>query len=83
MLGNEFDIVGCFGILQGTGNPASLASFSLPPENNGCFYYRISDVASVVSVSFPSLVSLLLDKKVEVNSDTFLQGFQVVEATWC
>lgn len=82
MLWNECDVVGCFGILQGTENPVSLASFSFSPENNGCFYYRISDVASVVSVPFPSLISLLLGKKVEVNSDTFLQGVQVVESTW-
>lgn len=83
MLSNECDVVGCFGILQGTENPVSLASFSFSPENDGCFYYRISDVASVVSVPFPSLISLLLDKKVKVNSDTFLQGLQVVGSTWC
>lgn len=70
------------GILQGTENPVSLARFSFSPENNGCFYCRISDVASVVWVPFPSLISLLLDEKVEVNSDTFLQGLQVVESTW-
>lgn len=83
MVRNECDIVGCFGILQGTENPISLAIFSFSPENNGCFYYRISDVASVVLVPFPSLVSLLLDEKVEVNSNTFLQGLQVMEPAWC
>lgn len=50
---------------------------------------RIMDVFTTGSVMWHhlcqslSLVSLLLDKKVEVNSDTFLQGLQVVESTWC
>lgn len=75
-------LLAALGFSRGEKNPVSLASFSFSPESNGCFYYRISDVASVVSVPFPFLISLLLDKKVEINSDTFLQGLQVVESTW-
>lgn len=79
ILPNEFDIAHCFGIVQGTENPLLLASFNFSPETNEYFYYKTSNVASVMLVPFP-LVSLLPDgKKVEANSDTCLQGLGMVE----
>lgn len=81
MLSNEFDIARCFGILQGTENPVLLASFNFSLETKEYFYCKTSNVASVMSVPFPLLVSLLPDDKMEANSDTCLQGLGMVEAT--
>lgn len=84
MLLNKFDIACCFEILQGTENPVLLASLDFSPETNEYFYYKTSNIVSVMLVPFPPLVSLLPDdKKMEANSDTCLQGLGMVEATWC
>lgn len=62
MLPNVVDIACCFGILQGTENPVLLVSFNFFPETNEYFYYKTGDVASVTSVPFPPLVTLLPDR---------------------